>query len=460
VLFNSQTSLPIFRWTVTATFRDGATLNNCDVRNGTNPPVSSSDSTPQIPAGPVTNVQVVACNFVVTATVTYQAATGQPTLAMNPGGMELTLRQQRTGEDVQKLEVAAYSSTARAFARNVQSNSAASYELVVTRQPVGHTCVVGSSSEAARAGSVMLLDPTDTTHSWWIARNVRCRVTPPAQDRLRGIYQLLTHTTGGTPVVATTTLRRNFMAFFEDGTFLYGVHGSGVNAYTTSGVLHGFYSYSPAAGTIVFSPLTGNASANPTTGSAAAGFASPGATATLTGVVKTPGPLSTITGRISSSIEWLLVEPANFAGEMAGTWATPDNRRIWIFNRVNYNGFHAGVNGLGNVQDGCYNIEDPTAPAGYYTRRGNATGTCVLGEGMYTIDFPAATTTPRLPPNYYGRWPAAGTNGDGRPSSPVNYVITAGTPDTLTVQETLNGLVTLNGEQIYPPVVLKRLTSN
>lgn len=442
-IFNSQVSLPIFRWWITASYLDGDTVNNCNVVNGTNA---------DVPTGPVSNVQVTACNFPVTAAVTYQAETGQPTLTMNPGGMQLALRHQRTGVDEQTLEVSSYSSTPRAFADPVQSNPAAVYELVVTRQPEGHACVIGSASEAVRAGSVMLVDPTDTTHSWWTARNVRCRVVPALERQLRGIYQLTTRVAG------VDTVRRNFMAFFEDGTFVYGAHGTGVNAYSNSGVLHGFYNYNNATGSIAFYPLTGNTSANPT-GTQNAGFANPGSTATLTGVVKTPGPESQITGRINATTEWVLKEPRQSAGQMMGAWASEDGRRIWVFNPSTYNGFHAGVNGLANVQDGCFNIEDPTAPSGYYTRRGNAT-TCSLGTGMFTLDFPAATTTPRLPLNFYGRWPAAGTQLDGRPSSPVNYDITAGTPDTLRVQETLNGLVTLNGSEIYPPVVLKRFTSN
>lgn len=446
VLFDSQISLPIFTWTVTATYTDeDGTVNNCAVSNGTNAGGAA-------PTANVTNVAVTACNFPVTAAVTYQAAPGQSSQPMNPGGMELTLRHQRTGTDVQTLEIPSYSSAPRAFPAPVQSTPSASYELVVTRQPEGHACVVGSASQAAMAGSVMLLDPTDTTHSWWTSRNVRCRVIPTEENRLRGIYQLTTVAPSSTdPSVMTTTVRRNFMAFFENGTFLYGVHGTGVNAYSSSGALHGFYSYNSAAGTIAFYPLTGNTSAG-------SGFANPGGTANLINVVKTPGPGSQITGMIGST-EWILNEPESVEGQLTGAWAAEDGRRFWVFNAVNYNGFHAGVNGLGNVQDGCFNVEDPLSPTGYYTRRGNAT-TCSLGSGMFTLDFPAATTTPRLPPNFYGRWPAAGTQLDGRPSSPVNYEITAGTPDTLTVQETLNGLVTSNGEQIYPPVVLKRFRSN
>lgn len=447
VLFDSQISLPIFTWTVTATYTDEhGTVNNCAVSNGTNAGASAP------PSANVTNVAITACNFPVTAAVTYQAESGQPSLPMNPGGMELTLRHHRTGVDVQTLEVSSYSSTARAFPEPVQSTPSAMYELVVTRQPEGHACVIGSSSQAAMAGSVMLLDPTDSTHSWWTSRNVRCRVIPAEENRLRGIYQITTVAPSSTdPTVMTTTVRRNFMAFFENGTFLYGVHGTGVNAYSTSGVLHGFYSYDSAAGTMNMYPLTGNTSAG-------SGFANPGGTARFTDVVKTPGPGSQITATIGST-QWVMNEPNSIDGQLTGAWAAEDGRRFFVFNAVNYNGFHAGVNGLGNVQDGCFNVEDPTNPVGYYTRRGNAT-TCSLGSGMWTLDFPAATTTPRLPPNFYGRWPAAGTQLDGRPSSPVNYEIVSGAPDTLTVQETLNGLVTSNGEQIYPPVVLKRYRAN
>lgn len=443
-LFDSELNLPIFNWTVTATYVDDAGVrHNCAVSNGSNVGGAAPD-------GNVSNVAITACNFTATATVTYQAESGQPALPMNPGGMELTLRHQRTGVDVQTLEIPSYSGTARAFALPVQSNQGGVYELVVTRQPEGHACVVGSASEAARAGSVMLVDPTDTANSWWPARNVRCRVIPQPQSRLRGIYQLTTVSTGSTGETTTTT-RRNFLAFFEDGTFLYGAHGSGVNAYSSSGVLQGFYSHNSALGTIAFYPISGNSSAVATPSPA---FASPGGTANMSGVVISTGPVNRIRGMIST-VEWILDEPRSIDSQMTGTWASEDNRRIWIYNANNYNGFHAGVNGLGNVQDGCFNIEDPEALSSYYTRRGNAT-TCSLGSGMFTLDFPAATTTPRLPPDFYGRWPAAGTQLDGRPSSPVNFTITPGTPDTLFVQETMNGLTELNGEQIYPPILLRR----
>jgi hypothetical protein len=49
-------------------------------------------------------------------------------------------------------------------------------------------------------------------------------------------------------------------------------------------------------------------------------------------------------------------------------------------------------------------------------------------------------TTPRRPPFYHARFPGLTRQEDGRPSSPVEFEVTAGNPDTMTVQNTLNGI--------------------
>ena len=156
----------------------------------------------------------------------------------------------------------------------------------------------------------------------------------------------------------------------------------------------------------------------------------------------------------------LLTSPAQIPGQMTGSWATPDGRRVWVYNGSRYTGFHAGVNGLGNAQDACFAIDDPAALSGFYTRRGGST-TCQLGNGpgsatgIFTLDTPSSATSPRLPEGYVGKWPQSGSNADGRPSSPVLYTIVPGPTDQLTIQNTQ-----LDGTPVDPPVVLFRMTPN
>jgi hypothetical protein len=179
----------------------------------------------------------------------------------------------------------------------------------------------------------------------------------------------------------------------------------------------------------------------------------------LTNVQRIDGPPARIDANFGAA-SWRLTEPASVDAQMAGTWATADHRRVWVFDAASYNGFHAGVNGLGNAQDGCYNIEDLTALTGFYTRRGNAT-TCELGPGYFTLDVPSAGTVPRHPEGFVGKWPQSTSNSDGRPSSPVNYEIVPGTPDTLRIRETVNGSETLDGvTPVSPEVVLYRTRAN
>jgi hypothetical protein len=441
-LFNNGTSLPVFSWRVTAVFDTGASINNCAVTNGGNPVV---DGVETAPTGHVTGVAITACSFTVTAAVAYSPAAGQPALPMPSSGMTLALRHNPTGIDVREI---ALDSFATVGFSQVLSNAGAIYELVVKRHPTGQTCIVGSASQYQWGSAVLLLNPADTVHGWIINRNVRCRARPAADSALRGTYQQATVTATG------TTVNRNFLTFFEDGTYLYAVHGSGTNAFGTSGVEHGFYAHDPAAGTITFNPHTDSS------GAAGLSTISGGVStsATLHAVVRTPGPMDSISA-MHGSTSWLLSEPMSTDGQMMGAWVTPDHRRVWVYNALNANGFHAGVNGLANLQDGCFNIEDPTAPTSYYTRRGNATS-CSLGTGMFTIDMPAATTTPRNPEGFRGKWPQSGSNADGRPSSPVNFTIVPGLPDTLEVRETVNGAEMIDGVPVAPPILLERIRSD
>lgn len=451
-LFDSGTSLPVFKWSVTATSSSGKTVNNCQVQAGTNERLDAEGqdiTTP--PSGPATDVEVTLCSFTVTAAVSYQAAPGQVAPAMPPGGMELGLRRARTGEIERRVELLAFSSVA---IPDVTSNADAIYELAITRQPQGMHCVVGSMSQYQWGSAVLLLNPLDANrpvnHGWIIQRNVRCRVTPQPDAQLRGSFRVATTSASG-----QMTPTRNFLAFFADGTYLYAHHAIGTVCSAACGVENGFYSWNEADRTILFVPMTD------TNGTAGLSTTAPGIAigTSLTNVQRTPGPGARIDATHGTAT-WRLDEPASIDGEMTGAWATADHRRIWIFDADTYNGLHAGVNGLANAQDGCFNIEDVHAPSGAYTRRGNAT-TCALGPGYFTLDVPNASTVPREPEGFVGKWPQATSNADGRPSSPVNYLITPGTPDRLRIRETVNGSETLDGvTPVSPEILLYRLRAD
>lgn len=451
-VFNSAASLPVFTWSVTAAFTDaGGRVNNCAVSNGSNPVAGTApDLLPLPPAGHLLDVQVTACSFTVTAAVALQP--GSPPQPLG-AGLELALREPRTGTHVRSASIAAFGTVAFS---DVASNADAQYELIVVRQPQGQACIVGGSGQLQWGGAVLLLNPADTAHAWITARNVRCSPLPAPGNRINGTYQLTVESAG------STVRTRNFLTFFDDGTFLYGVHSPGVTSGPTggpasaaSGVEHGFYNYDPLAATLTLVPLTDTIA-----GSNSTRLSTGGAARTLTGIIRGTGTPAGITATFNATTAWRLAEPRSIDGQMTGSWATADHRRVWIYDGSTYAGFHAGVNGLANAQDACFPIDPPGAQSGYYTRRGNAS-TCQLLDGppsttqMYTLEVPGITTTPRAPEGFIGKWPQSGSNADGRPSSPVYFTITPGTPDVLTVQDSAT-----DGTPRYPPVVLMRLQAN
>jgi hypothetical protein len=448
-----QLNLPVFAYAVTATAPapgDGSPVNNCAVSNGTN--IGTDGSVTAAPTADVNGVAVTSCSFTVQVRADYSAAPGQPALAMPAGGLTVALRNPVSGLHVQSVNVPAFGSLV-AFAGGVYSNSQAIYELVVTGQPTGMTCIPGSGSGVpgstlTDAGAVLLLQPASSAvaGSWLVTRSVRCRASPAPGQQLRGTWQqAAATTTDGTTV---TTTNRNFLTFFEDGTFLYGLHAAGPNCNIACGVQHGFYAWNPATRQLAFTVFTDTVT----------GINAHKLPATLTGVTRLGGAPAQIRATFNASTDWLLTQPPSIPGQMTGAWATADHRRVWIYEANKYTGFHAGVNGLGNAQDACFPIDPPDAQSGFFTRRGNAT-TCQLGDGapnvtgLFTLDVPNASTTPRAPAGFIGGWPQARSNADGRPSSPVLFAIEPGAPDILTVQDTL-----LDGTPVNPPIQLMRVT--
>lgn len=510
-------------------------------------PNVKSDAT-VVPGGPVV-ATVDACEFTVTTTVQYH---GAPAQAMPASGMTLALRNHFTGVDEQTLEVVSFTATTPmfnpptlAFATPLMANSRAIYELVVTRQPDGMHCVVAGSAHVAAdttsatsgvnnaiiaptASAVMLVDPA--VSDWWAHSNrqVRCRQIPAPANRLVGTYQMdVREGMQDTDPPRAYGRPREFLTFFEDGTFLYGINANTASAQAntpnstfpaasairnnwvaSSGVTHGFYSHDPVAGTVTFTVFT-----TTTTNPAGRGIAGmPGYTSAntwttdleqaagsgwmqtlVTGTVSAsqvtratnPEGLGTISLTFSGTVAgapttrlWTMTEPESIDGELTGVWVTPDHRRMFNYQGSRTFSFHIGVNGMGNMQDVCMlPTDDSTQSGGVMTKHaGSAVNdqfvfTCtpgIINPGAVfavarTPDLPhyapknssasglgIGPTTPRIAPGFRGRFPGTASQLDNRPTSPVVFSVTPGAPDTLTVQDTLNGV------PIAQPVVFVR----
>jgi hypothetical protein len=545
-IFNSQLSLPVFGYKVSATtdttVGGTTTTNNCAFtripslgflaqqfsvggRNidGNNSAVPTT--------GPAT-VTVNSCEFTVTANVQYNPTAGAP--AMPAGGMQLALRNNLTGEDEQFLDVNAYGTANLSFPTPVRSNSRAIYEIVVSRQPTGHHCVVsgtvsffsmivntvsGSSLTVPTGSAVLLVDPDNP--QWWAftGRNVRCRAIPEPANQLTGTYQLnrplqaLASTSTADPARP-----RLFLTFFADGTFLNAVNHTRINTCsdttmfgtpkpegcdadddlgrvvsislfnsnlnTSGGVVHGFYNYNPGAGTITFTAFTAS-NINPSSFglngmpgyTTAAGVGS----VTATSVMKTAPPNSTLTlrfsgnrpgpslgspaGSTSQAEVWSMTEPESKPGELTGTWISADHRRMFAYNDNETYGIHIGVNGLPNLQDTCYIVDDfSTQAGGKFARHSGSSGFCSPGGEGFGRDLPffqfggTSQSAPHEPPGLNSRLPGSRAQYDLRPTPPNTFSVTpgvGGAPDALTTQATQN-----NGDPDGLPVTFIRERAN
>jgi hypothetical protein len=551
-LFNSQADLPAFEYKLTAT--TPVTVGSSTTRNfctftpqagfnlagrNRNPVPSAADAfvddTVVVPTGHLT-VALAACTYPVSVSVQFQ---GTPnTTPIGTGGVTLALRNHFSGVDTQTLNVAAFTTgtTSVAFGTQVAANSQALYELVVTQQPAGQRCVVfgtvttnadtTSTATAAAggavninaptAGAVMFIDPDNT--DWWTAtaRSVRCAPLPAAQNTLVGTYQMdarpgnQTSNTDGTGTLIDPPRAwgrpREFLTFFDDGTFLYGINANSAsnivgspnstfpasvsvrnNWSASSGVNHGFYAYNPATGTITFTIVTAtdinNAGTTKRGLTGMPGYATTTTNGVTTGSVQATsvaksslsglGTLSmTFTSGANTRL-WTMTEPRQSLGELTGTWATADHLRSWIYDDAYTYAFHMGVNGMGNMQDACLlALDGSTQSSGYLTKHSGSASATVNGNTVFTctpgllnvganlvsarnLDLPhyalknsgganpsqgIGPTTPRIVPGFHGRFPGMNSALDLRPNSPVQFEVTTGTPDTLEVQNTLNGV--------------------
>jgi hypothetical protein len=525
-VFNSLLDVPSFQYKVSAstdTTQGGVTtVNYCLLtspiaggRPGMN--IATTNENVIIPTGAVT-MAVTACSFTVAGTIAYSTPPGGT--AQTVGAMTLGLKDLTGGLVAGQTVTTLAGATTFTFPAPLSSHSTAIYDLVVTSHPTGQHCVVsgttatapwstivnglGSAITAPTTSGILLLDPV--VPDWWAfaSRRVTCRALPASAAQLTGVYQM----DRPPPIDGAVQARpREFLTFFADGTFLYGINYSGPsltvpvpfvgnNAYAASGVIHGFYDYRPGTSTIVFSvftatntsPLTYSLVGMPgfTAGAPAAPGAAPNpGTVSATNVTRTPGALNkislTFTGLIPPPMPglaamyspnlpaptspatpvgttpvtkvWTMTEPESIEGEITGTWVTADHRRIFAYNKNETFAFHAGVNGVGNLQDTCLLPDDNSSQsAGLMARRAGSTFNCLPGGQTRTPDLPNwtitgstvfAPTVIRLPTDLnLGRFPGTATQLDLRPTSPITFTVVdnASTPDTLTVQNTLNGV--------------------
>ena len=277
-IFYPGANPPSFDYKVTATNTVGGTVNSCSISLATG---SLGSGTGNITGAAAPTVN--SCLYTVSANVQYSTtpacATGTsiPNVGCSPAilagtasalaapGLQLGMRQiipippatTFPTTVVQAPLVAAGSTvtspgTTVTFPGTYASNAYAMYEVFVQSQPTGQFCVVNNG------GTVNLV-----TAQANVTVNVRCRDIPAVANQLKGVYQLdpmpiqeplgASATVPAGATVPTPRIQvRNFIAFFPNGTFLYGTHPS----VALAGVEHGFYNYNPTAGTLQFTILT------------------------------------------------------------------------------------------------------------------------------------------------------------------------------------------------------------
>jgi hypothetical protein len=563
----SSPNLPIFGWRVTAT-APGATaldpIRNCYVTGGpvTNTGGNIGDdgiATPA-PTGDLT-VSVNSCGFAVRVQADFSVPTNTPPAAPTtttppsiPSGeaVSVLLREQPSGKDVAGARITSFANTFVPFMQldsagaptttpyDAPSHRDAFYEVVVKSSPTGMACIPGASVSSSSAptstravgswldaGAVLLRQPASArvANLWVVDRVIRCRSLPVGASVLRGVYQ---QSEDRLPPPGSTTApslvrNHNYLAFFEDGTYLYGNH---VSSASSNGVEQGFYHYNTANNTLVFTPFTDTNAANGLHVVATAGSAV-GAPVqkVLTNVVKVAGNPSVITAtftapspappatQTNTAVNWILTEVGpdplvSTVNPVDGAWVTYDpdlgqeyRQRIFVYQHGTYNAFHMGVNGVANLQEACY-VGD-FGLTGTWTRQGGRSGchmriyTLRGGETLQQLvtayptncGFPAgapvvsscaimSSSSSDIPnpvaslADFPGRWPQSRNPDftDGRPYSLVEYELRLAnsqpadpvcpTMDKLTVWDTQNGTRKSELTPPIPPIVLCRIVAD
>jgi hypothetical protein len=278
---------PPFVWTVSASTALGGTVNRCPVDrpSGTNPAANVAGATAPT---------VRACTFTINGAVYYSRPAGVGADPALGSGLTLEL-QDINGAKRGSATVAAgafpnpsagagipvsFVNTDSTPTNSFTANATADFQVVVTSQPAGQTCIVpdggfvslrtlvqlnpvnitalGTRSDNTPMTAGPALWPTTSATTLPPIPGTRlvifCRNKPAPADRLNGVYRL-TKTTAtvasAAGVVTTPTVRWQpfdlsvqntataaILTFFDDGTFLFGSH------HFSNSVEHGFYDYS------------------------------------------------------------------------------------------------------------------------------------------------------------------------------------------------------------------------
>lgn len=389
--------------------------------------------------------------------------------------------------------------------------------------------VTGGNITVPTGSAVLLVDPDNPQWWAYTGRNVRCRAIPAAASQLTGTYQMnraqpapgstttparprlfLTFFADGTFLNAVNHTRISICSDLSmagcrvsndpaspdyNSTAKLGTPASvflaNNNLNTSGGVVHGFYNYDPDAGTMTFTVFTAS-NVNPsdfglngmpgyTSAASPPPFGPQVGSITATSVMKTAPPVSTLSLRFAGNrpgrtlgsppgstpqVEiWNMTEPESRPGEMTGTWVSEDHRRVFIYNDNETYGIHFGVNGLPNLADTCYIIDDFSTPAGgKYARHSGSSGNCSPGGEGFGRDLPffqfsgTSQSAPHEPPGLNSRLPGSRAQYDLRPTPPNIFSVTpglGGAPDVFTTQATQN-----NGSPDGAPVSFIRERAN
>ncbi|MEO8314013.1 MAG: hypothetical protein ABI645_04370 [Pseudomonadota bacterium] len=289
---------PVFTWNVSASTTFGGTVNKCPIVNPTNSPATAN---PTADISGASAPKVNPCTYTIAGKAYYSRPAGVTAdTNLGTGGMTLELRNLNgVKKGTATVAAGAFPANGIDFTFNnldspattaFTNNPDADFQVVVTSQPQGQTCIVpdggyvslrslvnlnpvnvtgtGVTSAGATIAAGPVLAPVGTAASANIPVSgtrlvIACRNKPAsAANTLNGVYRLtqtvatMLQSTGTTLLFSTSsrtvtstwkpfdltvqnTASSNVIAFFDDGTFLYGAHLSSV------GVEHGFYDYSP-----------------------------------------------------------------------------------------------------------------------------------------------------------------------------------------------------------------------
>lgn len=304
----------------------------------------------------------------------------------------------------------------------VPSHASASYAVTIAQQPAGQTCVL-------RNGGAVPMTTVSLAEAAATAAQLYCKDNPGGPfsgTALTGTYQL--------------GAEREFVSFFQNGTFLLGTNNSAADQ---RGVEHGFYYYGAfGPGTLWFFLATDTNSAGnglsqyPTTDFFGTAYV-PVSAITLPGAGQLTG---TVSAGTPASAPFSLTAVGSAPGQLHGAWAAADGNRVIVYDTTSSTGFQAAVNGAPNMQDLCITLgaAQGVGAGGSYTASTNP-ATCTSIPGGLAPANTDASGQFAMPGTFFG---------------PIDYTITAGAPDSISLQPYFFG------GPFGSPVVLSRSESN